>query len=345
MVTAGGPAEAGVALSVIVPVRNEEHNIAALLQSLIGEKIDEIIIVNDGSTDATAERIREFAVLLPHLRLIDAPPLPAGWTGKNHACFTGYKAAKGEILAFIDADVTLAENAAARMTGWLAHKEYGLLSVSPVQRIVGEGERMLLPGLFLSIAASLDFFAINDPASKVALANGQIMFFSRSAYERMGTHAAVAGVVGEDAAIAALIKRLGIKSCFMYDNGSLAAVRMYRSLRECWLGFRKNMSEVLGISTFTGALSHAARTALLGIGAAAVPVALATGLLEGWFFWGGAAVAALWWSMAIGAFRELKVPYRYLLFVPVAFLSTAWLILLNYRLRKTGGRVWKGRRY
>lgn len=333
------------AVSVIVPVRNEERNIRRLLESLLRQETAEIVIVNDGSTDRTAQIVAELMSRIPQLRLIDAPALPKGWTGKNHACLTGYQNARGEVLAFIDADVALTPGAVRQIAARLKAAGLGLVSAAPAQEIVGAGERLLLPGLFMSVVATLDFRAVNNPASKAALANGQVLFFSREAYEQIGTHRAVADVVGEDAALAVLVKNAGRKSYFFYDDGHLATVRMYRSFAECWSGFKKNLSEIVGVKSSGGLIAYAAQTLWLSAGALIVPALMIGGFLQGAFFWLGAGISAVWWGMALGSLVAMRVPLYYVAAIPFSLAASAWLALVNYRLRKTGGRQWKGRVY
>src|SRR5713101_1966469 len=94
-------------ISAIVPARNEERNIEATIRSLAAQpQIGEILVVNDQSTDRTAAILAGLASTLPKLRVLETPPLPAGWVGKNHAAWIGARQAHGRWLLFTDADVT-----------------------------------------------------------------------------------------------------------------------------------------------------------------------------------------------------------------------------------------------
>src|SRR5690348_4351289 len=101
-----------VGVSVIVPARNEEACLARCLESLLAQSgvAFEIIVVDDASTDRTAEIARSFAAV----HVISAPPLPEGWTGKNNAMAAGAKIARGKWLLFTDADTVHKSGSLAR---------------------------------------------------------------------------------------------------------------------------------------------------------------------------------------------------------------------------------------
>src|SRR3954447_23333901 len=99
-------------VSVIIPARNEEANLGSCLESLVNQDgLDfEIIVVNDHSSDRTREIASSFA----NVRVIEAGPLPPGWTGKNNAVATGAGGARGEWLLFTDADTVHVPGSLAR---------------------------------------------------------------------------------------------------------------------------------------------------------------------------------------------------------------------------------------
>ena len=100
---------------MLIPARNEERVIGASIASLLasrGVQI-EIVVLDDGSTDRTAEIVRGFAVQDARVRLQSSPPLPGGWNGKQHACYALAAAGTLNILCFLDADVRLAPEALA----------------------------------------------------------------------------------------------------------------------------------------------------------------------------------------------------------------------------------------
>lgn len=97
-------------ISVIVPARNEERNLPALLYSLAAQPqpAAEVIVVDDQSRDQTAA-----IAAAAGAKVVASPGPPAGWTGKNHACHLGAEAAAQPWLLFLDADTCLVPGALA----------------------------------------------------------------------------------------------------------------------------------------------------------------------------------------------------------------------------------------
>ena len=95
-------------VSVIVPARDEARNIERCVRSVLGARYPalEVIVVDDHSADGTGDIARRVAAGDPRLRVVDNPPLPAGWMGKQWACATGAAHARGALLGFADADTT-----------------------------------------------------------------------------------------------------------------------------------------------------------------------------------------------------------------------------------------------
>ena len=88
------------AVSVLIPARNEEHGIAECVESVLeSSHVElEVIVLDDHSTDRTADIVRSIAARDARLRLEPAPPLPDGWCGKPAACFALSRLAKFTVL-------------------------------------------------------------------------------------------------------------------------------------------------------------------------------------------------------------------------------------------------------
>jgi len=229
---------ATIDVSVIIPARNEEANLELCLQSLAAQTAltFELIVVDDHSTDRT----RAIAESFPRVRLIHAGPLPAAWSGKCNACWTGAEVAKGKWLLFTDADTKHASNSIEQ--GLREAEEHGaaLLSYSPKQEVHGFWQRSLMPVIFAELAKTYRPQEVSDPASPAAAANGQYLLIRRDAYDNVGGHAAVATAILEDVELAKRVKCAGYKLQFRMSDA--VSARMYRTFGQMWEGWTKNLA-------------------------------------------------------------------------------------------------------
>lgn len=226
-------------VSVIVPARNEESCLADCLASLTTQSdvAFEIIVVDDHSTDRT----REIALSFPAVRVIEAAPLPSGWTGKNNAVTTGARQARGEWLLFTDADTVHLPGSLARSLDEAQRNRAALLSYSPEQIVTGFWEKAVMPVIFAELASKYRPSQVSDPNSLAAAANGQYILVTREAYDSVGGHAAVAKSLLEDVELARAVKRSGRKIFFRY-GGDTVRTRMYRTFPQLREGWTKNLA-------------------------------------------------------------------------------------------------------
>ena len=339
-------------MSVIVPARNEAHNIGRCLASLVASDYPsfEVIVVDDGSEDDTADIVRAMATSGPvDLRLVPAGELPAGWLGKPWACHRGAEAARGELLLFTDADTRHAPDLLGRAVAGLDEDRPDLLTVIGSQLMESGWERLVQPQIFMMMLfrfPDLDRTA-RSASWRDAIANGQYLLFRREAYEAVGGHAAVRSEIAEDLALAQRVKRSGLRLGIRGAREGLAT-RMYRSLRELREGWSKNLY-VGGLQTLppwirplTAPLSLAA-----GIGLWVVPPLLLVLSLFGHgntllLVWATTvcAISFLVWSVFV---REMDVPLGYALLYPVGAAVGAYIFARSWA---RGRRVeWKGRHY
>ena len=208
------PASTRPAVSVIIPARNEGVCLGACLQSLVTQSGVplEIIVVDDHSTDRTREIALSFSS--QQVRVIEAGPLPAGWTGKNNAVNAGSKAATGEWMLFTDADTIHLPGSLARSLEEAKRHGASLLSYSPEQIVKSFWEKAVMPVIFAELAASYRPSQVSDPNSPAAAANGQYILITREAYDAVGGHAAIAANLLEDVALARAVKHFGRKIFF-----------------------------------------------------------------------------------------------------------------------------------
>ncbi|MGA7686806.1 MAG: glycosyltransferase [Terriglobales bacterium] len=226
-------------VSIIVPARNEEANLGDCLRSLASQTgvSYEVVVVDDGSTDRT----RTIAESFEGVRVIEAPPLPPGWTGKNNAVVAGAAAARGSWLLFTDADTVHVAGSLARAMAEAQEHGVDMLSYSPEQIAVTFWEMAVLPVVFAELAREYPPRVVSDAASPIAAANGQYILIRREAYEAVGGHRAIAESLLEDVALARAVKGAGLKIRFRYAADAVRT-RMYRNFRQLREGWTKNLA-------------------------------------------------------------------------------------------------------
>ena len=235
------PVARGELVSVIVPARNEATTISTLLTSLLATDYHpiEVLVVDDRSTDGTAALVS--GISDPRLRLIRGEELPDGWYGKPWACYQGFRAARGSLLLFTDADTRHHSELLGRAVGALSQERAGLVTVSPLQRCITFWERVVMPQIWFLLALRYHPPAVNRARKeRDVIANGQFILTTREAYETVGTHKVVSHEVAEDLALAQAYLRGGFKLHFAFAE-RLMETRMYQSLAQLIEGWSKNI--------------------------------------------------------------------------------------------------------
>ncbi|MFM8271157.1 MAG: glycosyltransferase family 2 protein [Gemmata sp.] len=241
---ASGPATLA-RVSVLVPARNEEGGIAACVRSVLASVLVEleVIVLDDASTDRTAEVVRAIAAEDPRVRLEPAPPLPEGWSGKQHACLALSKLARYDTFAFLDADVRLHPDALARVAVFLRESGSDLVSGFPRQETGTLLERLLIPLIHWLLLCWLPLWGMRRFRwSAFGAGCGQLFVTTRGAYERVGGHAAVKASFHDGLQLPRVYRRAGLRTD-VCDLTHLARCRMYTSARGVWLGLAKNARE------------------------------------------------------------------------------------------------------
>jgi glycosyltransferase involved in cell wall biosynthesis len=335
-------------VSAIIPARNEEAAIARAVESVAAQpEIEEVIVVNDQSTDGTAAILAGLAVRIPNLKILNVESLPAGWVGKNYAVSLGASVAAGEWLLFTDADTYHMLGSTRRaLTDAVDHNAV-LVSYSPEQELGSFWERSLIPVVYSRLAVRYPFARINNPDFPDAAANGQFLMILRDVYEKVGGHAAIADQILEDVALARGVKNAGYGIYFIAPMATVQT-RMYRTFSAMWQGWTKNLYPLMG-GTPKRALTEFFEV---------FPFAELAGLaLYGWFLVRPHRVPS--WSLlalalVVLALRSLRFSFSLYrnpnplaniqYYVPGVFLYSA--ALLTSWWKNTRGQVlWKGRTY
>jgi chlorobactene glucosyltransferase len=333
-------------VSILVPARNEEDNIAACVGSLtIQDYPDyEIVVLDDDSHDDTWRLLSELATQSSRLRILKGEPLPAGWLGKHWACHQLYLAATGELLLFTDADTRHHPHATCQAVSALLDEKADLLTVLVRQEVVSWAERLLVPIIPWSIFNFVPLSLAYRLRWPVLSANvGQFMLFHREAYKAIGGHEAVRRHVVDDLALGRRAVAFGLRWRLL-DGSEQIRCRMYRNYQEVREGFSKNLFGafdynvpifVLIWSWLLFVFVEPPLVLVLGI----------TGVSVVGFFSVGLAARAVGASLVLWGLTcwRFGFPLYLVFFYPITILLTTSIAVRSLLFTLTGRATWKGR--
>jgi len=328
---------AKISMSIIIPARNEEKSLMLLLDDLKKQTVEmeQIICVDDGSTDETAKVAKSYGATL--LSIIDKPQ---DWTGKSYACQTGADHTKSELLLFLDADVRLKPDSLQRL--YTTYQDTGtVISVQPFHTVKKWYEQLCLFFNLISVGA----LGINrhDDAAKTSGLFGPLILIPKKTYEDIGGHASVKGNILEDMTLGEELDQAKIPyKCFI--GGNTIAFRMYpdgiQALAE---GFIKNFA--------AGAMKTSLVSLLLVIiwisALFSAPIGMASSIanhhgMEFVFYavlYVVSVIELFWIANQIGAFKRLTV-----IFYPVCLLFFTLILMYSFYKKLFKRPVkWKGR--
>ena len=329
-------------VSVLVPARNEARRLAGCLRALratAGIAELEVLVLDDASTDGTAEVARQVFGDDPRCRVVagsDGPP--PGWTGKAWACAQLSQLATGAVLVFVDADVRVAPDGIAATVGAL--RTLGLDLVSPYPRQLADGPlpRLVQPLLQWSWATFLPMRVAHRSARpSLAAANGQLLACDAAAYRAAGGHAAVRDAVLDDVALLRALQRAGYRGGIV-DGTGLAVCRMYDTGAELVDGYAKSLWSAFGSPA--GAAAVAGSLAAMYV---VPPVFALAGRSRGARWSGAAGYAAGVIGRVLVARRTGQCVSPDACAHPMSIAASAWLVDLSWRRRRRGLLRWRGR--
>jgi hypothetical protein len=334
-------------VSICIPARDEEANIGACVAAALASRWSnlEVVVVDDRSSDGTAEAALAAGKDDPRLRVVAGDAPAKGWAGKPWACSRAAGEAQGQLIFFVDADVRLSPDTIPAFVTTMAERELSLLSAYGSWELNGLWERILIPTVGWLIRGAVDLDAVNDPVRTEAFANGQLIMVERNSYESMGGHGVVRDKILEDVRLAEQFKRRGLRIGMGVAPWAFR-VRLYDSLSAIIQGYSKNLYEGMG------------RKPSLGLGAvffivigslapwAALVFSLIARLSWGW------AVPETVWIVICGFVCFLQILFRWCLEVrdgrsgaiawshPLSNIVLIWILLRSMFKMEAS---WKGR--
>jgi hypothetical protein len=332
------------AISVLIPARNEERSIRAALEAALASRgVDvEVVVLDDRSDDGTGAIVRAVARRDPRVRLVMGPEQPAGWCGKQYACWNLASEASHGLLLFLDADVRLHPDGVARLVAFLQGAEADLVSGIPRQETGTLLERLLIPLIHFVLLGFLPMRRMRaSRRPSYAAGCGQLFLTRRSSYEKAGGHAAIPATLHDGIQLPRAFRCAGLKTD-LCDATGVATCRMYHGAGEVWRGLAKNATEGLGAPQLI------LPSTLLLLGGQVFPAVLLA--LAPWFsstIIGLSAAATLCSYLprlvGVALFRQsvlgaIMHPVGVLLLVAIQ-----WYALLRLMLGRPSG--WKGRTY
>lgn len=342
-------------VSVCIPARNEENNIRRCVEAVLNQDYPnlEVIVLDDRSTDATSEILRQLAAQNDKLKIISGSDLPEGWAGKPHALYQASAIARGQWLCFVDADTFLAPNALSSVYAKAIETKADLFTIMTRQILGSFWERTVMPLVMTALSVGFSPRKVNDPSRRDAVANGQFIFIKRSIYDLIGGHERIKDQIVEDKALSENVKWNGHR--LVVANGmQVVSTRMYTSLPTMWEGWTKNI--YLGLRDHPSLLMLGAFGATLALIAALfLPIWPLLGL--GWILNGGGwmAITVIFEALGVWGYlvyirsvvaKEMGIPRWYALTTPLGagvfaamMLTSAWKVLTGQ------GVTWRGRKY
>jgi len=333
-------------VSIVIPARNEAVTVGRVVESHLRSDYPkkEIIVVDDGSTDGTAEAARSCASRFSSpLNVLQVKQTPEGWSGKVYAMHRGVEAASGRYILFTDADIVWDPDLLSLLVAESISENLGLNSRMVLLSVEGFWERVLVPAFVFFFSLLYPFRAVSRRGSKYAAAAGGCMLVNCKALEAAGGLESIKDAIIDDISLARRIKQAGfpLRLCLSSRARSL---RRYPKLRDFW-------------HTVTRTAFTELRYSVLRLAGATVALLLAFGaplfcLVAGYCF--GSLLGAVLGASALLLSCLLYFPTVsafglspfYAAGFPLAgllYLGMTWHSALRYA---TGRRsVWKGRVY
>jgi cellulose synthase/poly-beta-1,6-N-acetylglucosamine synthase-like glycosyltransferase len=326
----------GPRVSVIVPTRNDADRVGVCLATLMDSQYEdfEILVVDQASTDGTREIVEALRARAAHsLRLVDAGPVPEGWPVRAWSCRRGAQEADGTLLLFTEPGTVHGSDVLPRAVTVLEAESADVVTVRPELSMHGFWERLVMPHVWLVLAARFPSASVVNRARspRSAMGHHQFFLFVREAYEEIGGHSVVRLGGVEDLALPQAVVSAGLR-LFLVHGASSLETRMVRTFDEM-------------ASDWTGAVPPASRSTVAPWAGIFVPwlvtlaplvffalpplALLATAILPG-------VSAATPWALAttalaltfwLAVYTRFRIRPAYAVAYSVGAMVTAWIFL------------------
>lgn len=321
-------------VSILIPARDEEHNILHLLKSIRDQDYQhyEVIVLDDHSSDKTYEICKKFASSDQRFRVVPGKELPKDWLGKNYACYQLAEESKGKYLMFLDADETIADGLVNNTIHRMKFYRLDLLSLFTNQVMISWGERMIVPLMHFILLNLLPLRLVRLSKNPVfSAASGQFMLFSAAIYKENQWHERVRNKVVEDIEIMRSVKALGFRGEALLANGYIFC-RMYTNFTSAFQGFSKNLlagfnNNIVGLFLYL---------LLVILGPLAIFYILSIDLL---FF----ALSLIILSRVMISLMSGQNVWVNILLHPIQLISMLFIAVISVKKYFTKTIVWKGR--
>lgn len=339
-------------VSVIVPAKDEEDCIEQCIGSVLASTYPrlEMVVVNDRSSDRTAEILERAASRDRRIRVVTVEELPPQWTGKTHALYRGAESAAGSVLLFSDADTEFDPEAISRSLAFMIRNDLDMLSLLPGFINSGFKEKAISPHLALGISTFYPLSRVNDPSDSAGLASGSFIMIERSVYDTIGGWGRFRDEITEDVALSKVLKAGGF-AVNLIRGANLVRTRGFdgfADLCQFWVrtfygGLEKSIGRTARlIMNYVGPLG--AYLVLL-LSAAAYAAGRSDWLLELVLIL-SAIVCALVMAAYTYFLYDEHGRWEYGLTTPVGLIAGAWVSLRTLATVISGkGVQWRGSRY
>jgi len=328
-------------VSIIVPALNEEKEIAAALQSLLGQDYPnlEIIVINDRSTDRTGEILDELDRNHSILQVIHKTELPDGWLGKNHALYLGSTQARGQYLLFTDADVVMAPTTISKAVQFMLDHNLDHLAAAPEMRATNWKIDLMIGTFIYYFNLITKPWRAQNPKSRYSVGIGAFNLLKAETYKAIGTHRAIALRPDDDIMLGRLVKSRGHRQGVVFGKRQIR-IQWYASVRDMIDGLMKNSATFVNYSLAWALLSCLALFFLFVFPFAAIFVTPAPAR---WLYLATAIAITLIYLFVTG---EYHLTRWYALLIPFSTCILIYIILkATIRTHLNQGIYWRGTFY